>query len=235
MRTEAEAVVTEALGQRHRADPVLPRSGGPAGNARLTAWTGLVLLVLFLAELVTLLDVNGLITWHVVLGVLLIPPALLKTASAGWRIVRYYTGNRPYREAGPPPLFLRVLGPLVVAATLALLGSGVVLIALGEQRSRSSGVLGVNWADLHQALFVVFAVVAGLHLLARFVPALALTTRRLRTRSGLPGRVSGGSGRLAVVVLSLAVAGVAAALLVPLASGWAHEDFHRPPGFSAHR
>src|SRR3954452_15080190 len=110
VKTALQEAGATALGREHREDPVLPGSGGPAGNARLTAWTGLVLLVLFLAELVTLLDVRGLISWHVALGVLLIPPALLKTASPGWRILRYYPGSRPSREAGPPPLLLRVLG-----------------------------------------------------------------------------------------------------------------------------
>ena len=141
------------------------------------------------------------------------------------------------RRARRSVIYWLLLSPLVVVTTLALLGSGIVL---GEERSRSPVLSpfgsGVNWVDLHQALFVVFAVVGGLHLLARLVPALALTTRRLRARSGLPSRVPGGVGRGAVVVLSLAVAGVAAALLVPLASGWAHEDFHGgPPGASGHR
>src|SRR4051812_21364021 len=232
LRAAAEDVVAEAVGRGHRHDPVVPGSGGPAGNARLTAWTGLVLLVLFVAELVTLLDVRGLISWHVALGVLLIPPALLKTASTGWRILRYYGGSRPYREARPPPLLLRVLGPLVVAATLALLGTGIVLIVLGEERSRSGAI---DWVGLHQAMFVVFAVVAGLHVLARMVPALALTTRRVRAHVGLPERVSGGGRRLALVLLSLAVAALATVLLLPLASDWGHgEDHVRPPGISAH-
>jgi hypothetical protein len=235
LRAEAEDVLAEAVGRGHRHDPVLPGSGGPAGNARLTAWTGIVLLVLFLAELVTLLDVRGLISWHVALGVLLIPPALLKTASTGWRILRYYTGSRPYREAGPPPLFLRILGPLVVAATLALLGTGIVLIALGTERSRSSGLFGVGWVELHQAMFVVFAIVAGLHVLARLVPALALTTRRVRTRVGLPERVSGGGRRLALVVAALAVAALATALLLPLASDWHGDERVGPPGFTGPR
>jgi hypothetical protein len=235
LRAEAEDVVAETIGRGHRHDPVLPGTGGPAGNARLTAWTGLVLLVLFGAELVTLLDVHGLIGWHVALGVLLIPPALLKTASTGWRILRYYTGSRPYREAGPPPLFLRVLGPLVVAATLALLGSGILLIVLGEDRSRTSVLLGASWVDLHQALFVVFAVVGGLHLLARLVPALALTMHRVRERVGLPGQVSGGGRRLGLVLATLAVAGLATVLLLPRASDWHGEDHLGPPGFSAHR
>lgn len=37
-------VVTTAIGAAHRDDSVEPRSGGPAGNARLTAWAGLFLL-----------------------------------------------------------------------------------------------------------------------------------------------------------------------------------------------
>src|SRR5689334_6912276 len=132
-----EPVFEQAIGRQHRRDPVLPRTGGPAGNARLTAWTGLVLLALFLAELVTLLDVHGLMSWHVTIGALLIPPALLKTGSTGWRIVRYYRGNDAYRAAGPPPLLLRVLGPLVVFSTLAVLGTGIWLIVVGPDRSRS--------------------------------------------------------------------------------------------------
>ena len=58
-------------------------SGGPAGNAVLTAWTGLTLLVPGVAELLTLFDVRGLITWHVAMGALLVPPALVKTGSTG--------------------------------------------------------------------------------------------------------------------------------------------------------
>src|SRR6266581_6310590 len=128
LRTVAVDFARQAAGRSHRRDEVVGASGGPAGNARLTAWTGLLLLVLFGAELVTLLDVRGWLDWHIVIGVLLIPPALVKTASTGWRIVRYYTGSRAYRDAGPPTLVLRVLGPLVVLFTLAVLGSGVALI-----------------------------------------------------------------------------------------------------------
>jgi hypothetical protein len=52
----------EATGRAARRDPVLPGSGGPAGNASLTAWTAMAVLVLGIAELVTLLDVRGLIS-----------------------------------------------------------------------------------------------------------------------------------------------------------------------------
>src|SRR3954452_10151628 len=57
--------VAEAIGRERREDPVLAPSGGPAGNALLTAWAALVILVGSLAELLTLVDVNGLLSWHV--------------------------------------------------------------------------------------------------------------------------------------------------------------------------
>jgi hypothetical protein len=113
------------VSRSHRADPAAPGHGGPAGNARLTAATGVLLLVLFLAGRVTLLDVTGLAGWHVVIGVLLVPPALVKTGVTGCRVLRDYTGGCGYRVAGPPPGPLRLLGPRVALRTLALLGAGL--------------------------------------------------------------------------------------------------------------
>lgn len=215
----AETVAT-ATGRAERHDPVRPHTGGPAGNALLTAWVGVVLLVLFVAELVTLLDVQGLITWHVALGAVLIPPALAKTASTGWRIARYYTGNGSYRQAGPPPLVLRLLGPLVVLTTLALLASGVVLVVLGQGVSREplAVVLGfrVDWITVHQASFIAWGAATGLHVLGRLVPAVRLVARR----SGTDGRVPGSVLRGGVVLLGAAAAVVAAVLLVHADASW---------------
>jgi hypothetical protein len=171
--------VAEALGRQRRSDPVLPGTGGPAGNAVLTAWTALVLLVGSVAELLTLFDVRGLISWHVAIGALLVPPALLKVGSTGWRMLRYYVGSGPYQKAGPPPMLLRLLGPLVVVSTLGLLGSGVLLVVLGQDRSQQWFVtlplVSISWVSVHQAFFAVWAVVTGLHVLGRIVPALRLT------------------------------------------------------------
>ncbi|MCW2694097.1 MAG: hypothetical protein JWM67_2701 [Mycobacterium sp.] len=221
-------VLAEAGGRGRRQDPVLPRTGGPAGNARLTAWTGLVLLVLSLAELVTLLDVTGLISWHVVIGTLLLPPALLKTASTGWRIAGYYRGAGPYRTAGPPPLVLRLLGPGVVLATLGLLGSGLALVFLGSTDSRSVRltVLGhdVNWVTLHQVLFIAWGVLTGLHVLARLVPALRLTVVRAAGPAGVPGRAGRGLALLAAGVVAVAVA----TLVLGAAQSWRHDAGERP-------
>jgi hypothetical protein len=233
-----DETVDEAVGRRHRPDPVIGRSSGPAGNAQLTAWTGLVLLVLIAIELVTLLDVRGLLSWHVVVGVLLSAVALLKIGSTGWRILRYYTGNQPYKTAGPPPMLLRILGPLVIAATVGVLGSGLWLIAIGPESSRSpmGSVLGfsLDWLSIHQGMFVVFAVLVGLHLLARLVPSFVLATGRVHRAEG-GGRLRGMAPRLVILGATLVAGALAAALILPAALGWRNEggfhDVHGAPPF----
>jgi hypothetical protein len=211
--------LAEAAGRGGRDDPVLAGTGGPAGNAVLTAWTGLILLVLGVAELLTLFDVRGLISWHIAIGGLLVPPALLKTGSTGWRLVRYYLGHRPYVEAGPPVLLLRLLGPLVVASTLALLGSGTLLILLGAQRSRAElfTLVGyrVGWITLHQSAFAVWAGATGLQLLSRIVPALRLTLLAPRTR-----RVPGGRLRSSALAVVVVLACALALILVRADGSW---------------
>ncbi|MDX6299449.1 MAG: hypothetical protein QOF53_663 [Nocardioidaceae bacterium] len=225
--------LAEAAGREARDDPMLPGTGGPAGNAVLTAWTGLVLLALGVAELLTLFDVRGLISWHVAIGGLLIPPALLKTGSTGWRMVRYYLGHRPYREAGPPVLLLRLLGPLVVASTVALLGTGVLLILLGEQRSRvelfSLVLFRIDWITLHQVAFAVWAGATGVHLLTRIVPALRLTFAAPASR-----RVPGGRFRSSALAIVGALAVALALVLVRADGSWARDVLRgghegRPP------
>lgn len=209
--------IDAALGRSHRPDPVLPGTGGPAGNARLTAWTGLVLLVLFLAEGITLLDVRGLIGWHLVIGAILIPPALLKTATTGWRIGRYYTGHGPYTEAGPPPMVLRVLGPMVALSTLGLLGTGVALVMLGTDGSRQGLVsaLGqrVDALTLHQGVFIVWFAATALHVLARTLPAW---NEAWSSAIRVPGR----SWRAVAVVGVLAASVVAGGVVLAHHGGW---------------
>jgi hypothetical protein len=235
VRSMAVEAVAQATGRAHRQDEVLPRSGGPAGNATLTAWTGIVLLVLFAAELVTLLDVRGLISWHLVIGVALIPPALLKTGTTGWRMVGYYRGNRAYRQAGPPVLPLRLLGPLVVAFTLAVLASGLTAALVGPDASRRSllDLLGqhIDIIMLHKASFLAWAVVTGLHVLFRAIPALRLTLFRGAGSPGIPGRVR----RVGTLVLALMVAAVAAVIVLDRSAAWRSQPrhFERPPGTHA--
>jgi hypothetical protein len=83
-------VITREPGQR----------ANPAGNERLTAMTGAVLLVLFVAECLTLLELGNPLTLHVFLGMLLLGPVGLKAGSTLWRFTRYYTGSAAYVRRG---------------------------------------------------------------------------------------------------------------------------------------
>ena len=152
---------------RNAAEAQAQGGRGPAGNARLTAATGVVLLVLLVAELATLLAFGRLLSAHVFIGMLLIPPLALKLGSTGYRFARYYLGSPSYREAGPPQAFMRMLGPIVIASTLALFGSGVAMLALGPSN---------GWVvSLHKASFVVWLAALALHVLGHVlrVPGLA--------------------------------------------------------------
>ena len=115
---------------------LVARTGGTAGNRRLTGSTAAVLLALLAAEGVTILAIRPLLSVHVVIGMLLIPPILLKLGSTGYRFVRYYTGSRPYRIEGPPHPALRLLAPAVVLSTIALFATGVALITLVRGAAR---------------------------------------------------------------------------------------------------
>ena len=173
-----------------------PRWGGPAGNELLTSAAAVVLTVLLVAEGITIVRMGGLVTVHMFVGMVLIPPVLLKLASTGYRFARYYARSRPYRAKGPPPLPLRLLAPVLVVTTVVVLGSGVWLMVLGH---RSDAVL-----ELHKVSFIVWGVVFGVHFLAHLPTML----RALR-----PSDVPGASVRALLVAASLG-AGVALALSV---------------------
>ena len=133
--------------------------GGTEGNARLIGLTGLVLLVLLAIEGVTILDIGPLLSVHVFVGLLLIPPVALKLAATGYRLLRYYMRAGEYVRKGPPLLLMRmVVAPGLVAATLVLFATGVALLAVGP---RGGIVLG-----LHKASFIVWLGAFGIHVLA---------------------------------------------------------------------
>jgi hypothetical protein len=179
------------------------RDGGVDGNERLTATTAVVLVLLLAALGVTILSIRPLIWWHVLLGMLLIPPILLKLGSTGWRFVRHYAGAPEYVRRGPPLLPLRLLAPLVVAATLAVFGTGVALLVVGP----GGGFL----VGLHKASFVVWLVVTAVHVLAH-------------VRHLLPPvrAVPGAHGRRLLLAGSIVAGAVLAIATVRYAQPWVH-------------
>lgn len=140
------------------------------GNARLTAANAAVLLVVLAAEGFTLLGVRQMLTPHVFIGVMLIPPVLLKVGSTGWRFARYYGGAAAYRRKGPPPVLLRLLGPIVVALTVVLLASGVALLFV-----RGSGLPLL--LKVHKASFILWFGAMAIHVLGHLGEVARLAPR----------------------------------------------------------
>src|ERR1700676_4477524 len=109
-----------------------PSMEGPEGNARLTGTVAAVLVLLLAAEGVTVLSVRSLVAPHVFIGMLLVPPVMLKIGSTIYRFVPFYKGSEAYRRKGPPPALMRLLGPFVVVLTVTVLGTGVALLFVGR-------------------------------------------------------------------------------------------------------
>ncbi|MEW1774595.1 hypothetical protein [Streptomyces sp. NPDC086777] len=207
------------IGGRTRVDTSSERTGttpgGPEGNERLTAATGAVLLVLFAVEGVTILFLGQLITLHFFIGLLLTGPVCLKIGSTGYRFYRYYTGSPEYRRKGPPVPLLRVLGPLVVATSVAVLGTGVALALLGPDTGPVPVLL------LHKASFICWIAVMTVHVLAYLWRLPRLISADLRRRPARHGTVAPRRGaRWSLLAVALGAGLVVALAGVHLVSAW---------------
>lgn len=200
------------LDARTRASRAELRADAAAeGNTRLTAANAAVLLAVLAAEGFTLLGIRQMLTPHVFIGMVLIPPVLLKVGSTGWRFARYYGGAPAYRRKGPPPVVLRLLGPVVVALTVLLLASGVALLFVSGPDL--SLVLKV-----HKASFILWFGAMAVHVLghiaevARFAPRDWLRHARRD--------VGGARSRQWLIAASLAVGAMLGVLVLSRVGPW---------------
>jgi hypothetical protein len=184
---------------------------GVAANARLTATNAAMLLVLLAAEGVTILRVRELLTPHVFIGMVLIPPVLLKMASTTWRCVQYYRGAPAYRRKGPPPVPLRLLGPVVVILTVVLLASGVGLLLVSP-----------SWLPLllkvHKASFVLWFAAMTIHVLGHLGEVFRLAPRDWLQRTRRD--VTGAAPRQWLIAVSLVAGAVLGFLLLSQVGHW---------------
>ena len=186
---------------RHRR--AVERTGGAAGNERLTAMTGAVLLILLAAEGFTILSVHQMLTLHFFLGMLLVGPVLLKLGSTSYRFIRYYTGSEPYVRKGPPALLLRLLGPVVVTTSVGVIGSGVALAYVGPGSSL--------WMFAHKAFFVLWFGAMAVHVLA-YAPKLPRLLTAGSHGADQARAALAGAGRRWLVLTAALAAGLLLAL-----------------------
>jgi hypothetical protein len=135
----------------------------------------------------------------VFIGFALIPPVALKVASTGYRFVRYYTGAPAYRQKGPPPAFLRLLGPLVIVSTVVLLASGVALLFVhGPWQQRS--------LTIHKASFVLWFGAMTVHVVGHLFETVRLAPRDWSESRAV--RVRGGAARRFALATSVVAGGL---------------------------
>jgi hypothetical protein len=213
---EQRARTSDAAARSRRSLPGRLLAGGTDGNEQLTALTGVLLIALLAALGVTIVRIGEMLNAHMFIGMLLIGPVALKMGSTGYRFVRYYSGNRPYRLKGPPAIELRLLAPLVVLLTVAVFATGVALLIVGPAHR---GVLG----PLHKITFIGWIAVTAVHVLGHLTELpRALAGAAARGDRSWDDRGSGRGSR-ALLIASALAGGVVLALAVESNFGiWAH-------------
>jgi hypothetical protein len=194
------------------------RPWGPAANKRLTASTGLVLLVLLAVETLTTLALRTYLPVHIFLGLLLVPPVTLKLATTGWRFLRYYTRDHHYRLEGAPRPLLRVLAPFLVVSTLSLFGSGIALIAVGH----GGGAL----RTVHTLSFIAWGVLMIVHVAAYLRRSLRVGTSDWRRNAAHV--VAGAKARRGSLAAALLAGVIVALATYPAQQAWlSHRRDHQ--------
>jgi|HubBroStandDraft_3_1064219.scaffolds.fasta_scaffold71686_2 hypothetical protein len=195
--------------------------GGTTGNERLTTVVGATLIVLLAVIGLTILRIHSLLSVHLFVGMLLVPPVLLKLSSTGYRFVRYYTGSPRYREKGPPELALRVIAPMVVLSTLVVVVSGVVLLFAGPSARPT-------WFPIHKDSFFVWVAFTAIHVIGH-LPSMPRVLRADYSRfadygyEDMGGDVTGRAGRVLALSSALVAGAVLAILVIPEFGPWLHD------------
>jgi len=183
------------------ATPTPCRAGTPTrrveANSRLTGLAGGALFLLLALEGATVIGVRRLLAAHLFIGLLLVPPVLLKMATTGYRFVRCYAGDFDYRAAGPPALLLRLVAPAVVVSTVVVFASGIELWLFGYK-------FGDQWLGLHKLSFVVWFFATAVHVLGHLKRAPRLIQADFV--GTLPGAITRRSLLGASLVLGLVLA-----------------------------
>jgi hypothetical protein len=179
------------------------RAGADA-NQRLTALAGGVLAVLLAVECASGLRIQVLLPVHYFVGLLVVPPVLLKLGSTVWRATRHHLGAHPGARGEPPALALRLLALAVVVTTLVMLTTGVELWLFGLR-------FGIAWLQVHQLTFVAWFFATGAHVLVHLDGTRRLVTADVTGSDPAPGVVT----RRSLVAASLVVGLLLALVSLP--------------------
>lgn len=206
----------------------LPGSGSShhestAGNEALTSWTGLLLLPLLGLVGLTGVAFGSLWRAHFVVGIILVPVLGMKLATTTYRAIRYYTGSKRYRAAGPPELAARILAPILIAATVIAMWSGIVMWLNNNQDQ--------PWSTIHTDAVVIMGGLVGIHVLLYVPKALRSVFGEL---SQMRQRGHRATLRLSIVTASLVVGIVVGFVIQPSSPFPVHQHADRVSTGSEH-
>lgn len=185
--------------------------GAVLGNERMTAYAGGILLVLLLVEVISAVNLHALLSVHVLIGVVLAGPLVVKIGSTGFRFLHYYSGSPAFVRKGPPHMGLRILSPILLVTTLVVIGSGIGLIMT------KPGQNGLFFRT-HAISVLVWVPMIAIHLIAHIgkVPNLVAGDWRKKTTEQSSGRRIRLWTNLGGLILGM----IAAVLMLPVAAPW---------------
>ncbi len=178
-------------------------------NSRLTTLNGALLFILLGLVGLTIPLIRKALWLHIFLGMLIVPPILLKLATTGYRFMSYYMKRPAYKRRGPPPIILRLLAPFVVVLTVVVIASGIalVLVPISDRP---------NFLFIHKASFVLWFGSMTIHVLGHIIETLQVSVEEWLGK----GPIRGFWFRLSLV-FSAAIVGVLVALwFLPYGNGW---------------
>jgi hypothetical protein len=196
----------------YRSSQIEAARDGVAANARLTGAAAATLLVLLAAEGATIPFLGPLLGPHIFIGLLLIPPVLLKMGSTGYRFARYYAGSPAYVRKGPPAAALRMMAPGVVLTTLALFGTGIALLFAGPPSN--------TLLFAHKLSFIAWVALMTLHVLGHLLEVPALAMPDWRRNGPREERLAGTGARVMSLFASILTGALLATLAISNSGGW---------------
>ncbi|MHB1910755.1 MAG: hypothetical protein ACYCTI_01715 [Acidimicrobiales bacterium] len=180
-----------------------------------------MLAVLFVLEGLTIPFIFPLLSWHIAIGLAIVPPLLVKMGSTLWRFSRYYLGDPRFRRAGAPHPLLRILGPVLMGSTVVVIVSGIALWLAGPRSD-------VFLLRVHQASFVLWFACIAVHFMSHFLRAVRLAAADSRDAQASHPALRGAHLRRGLVGVSLVVGIGLAVVSYGVATGWSHLTPARP-------
>lgn len=207
--TDSTAVRRAGPSRSARRRPPVVRDG-VEGNSRITGGAAAILLALLAVEGATIPLIGQLLGPHIFIGMLLVAPVALKLGSTGYRFVRYYSGTPAYVRKGPPPIILRLLGPIVVLTSVMLFATGIALLVAGPPSN--------TLILAHKVSFILWFGAMTIHVLGHVLEIPSLAMPDWRRHGGREAELAGSGARVVLLLGSLAL-GLALALATYSAAG----------------